>query len=97
MALEGMPLGVEPERFHGKKDCESSADASLVTREPLEIACRAYGDRMRMSHHSHRTVATLQEVVRLTFFEQRWNYSQMHGRKKGIRERWFSMMPSDKH
>jgi Transposase, Mutator family len=37
-----------------------------VTLEPLEITCRACGSRMRMGHHSHRTVTTLQAVTRLT-------------------------------
>jgi len=37
-----------------------------VTLEPLEITCRGCGRRMRMAHHSHRTVTTLQAVTRLT-------------------------------
>jgi hypothetical protein len=37
-----------------------------VTLEPLQITCRACGSRMRMGHHSHRTVTTLQAVTRLT-------------------------------
>lgn len=37
-----------------------------VTLEPLEIGCRGCGSRMRMGHHSHRTVTTLQGVTRLT-------------------------------
>lgn len=37
-----------------------------VTLEPLQIICRACGSRMRMGHHSHRTVTTLQGVTRLT-------------------------------
>jgi len=37
-----------------------------VTLEPLELTCRACGSRMRMGHHSHRTVTTLQGVTRLT-------------------------------
>lgn len=37
-----------------------------VTLEPLQITCRACGNRMRMGHHSHRTVTTLQGVTRLT-------------------------------
>ncbi len=37
-----------------------------VTLEPLQITCRACGSRMRMGHHSHRTVTTLQGVTRLT-------------------------------
>jgi hypothetical protein len=36
-----------------------------VTLEPLQITCRACGSRMRMGHHSHRTVTTLQGVTRL--------------------------------
>lgn len=37
-----------------------------VTLEPLQVTCRACGSRMRMGHHSHRTVTTLQGVSRLT-------------------------------
>lgn len=37
-----------------------------VVLEPLQILCRACGSRMRMGHHSHRTVTTLQGVTRLT-------------------------------
>jgi hypothetical protein len=37
-----------------------------VTLEPLQLTCRACGSRMRMGHHSHRTVTTLQGVTRLT-------------------------------
>jgi hypothetical protein len=37
-----------------------------VTLEPLQILCRACGSRMRMGHHSHRTVTTLAGVTRLT-------------------------------
>jgi hypothetical protein len=37
-----------------------------VVLEPLQITCRACGSRMRMGHHSHRTVTTLQAVTRLT-------------------------------
>ncbi len=37
-----------------------------VVLEPLQITCRACGNRMRMGHHSHRTVTTLQGVTRLT-------------------------------
>src|SRR5438045_9468095 len=37
-----------------------------VTLEPLQITCRACGSRIRMGHHSHRTVTTLQGVTRLT-------------------------------
>src|SRR5450755_1675840 len=37
-----------------------------VTLEPLQITCRTCGSRMRMGHHSHRTVTTLQGVTRLT-------------------------------
>jgi hypothetical protein len=36
------------------------------TLEPLQITCRACGSRMRMGHHSHRTVTTLEGVIRLT-------------------------------
>src|SRR5436305_6291587 len=36
------------------------------TLEPLQITCRACGSRMRMGHHSHRTVTTLEGVTRLT-------------------------------
>jgi hypothetical protein len=37
-----------------------------VTLDVLETTCRACGSRMRMGHHSHRTVTTLQGVTRLT-------------------------------
>ncbi len=37
-----------------------------VTLEPLQITCRTCGSRMRMGHHSHRTVTTLAGVTRLT-------------------------------
>src|SRR6266700_1409361 len=37
-----------------------------VVLEPLQITCRACGSRMRMGHHGHRTVTTLQGVTRLT-------------------------------
>jgi len=37
-----------------------------VTLSPFQITCRACGSRMRMGHHSHRTVTTLQGVTRLT-------------------------------
>jgi Transposase, Mutator family len=39
---------------------------NYVTLEPFQITCRACGSRMRMGHHSHRTVTTLQGVTRLT-------------------------------
>src|SRR5689334_14952538 len=37
-----------------------------VTLSPLQVICRACGCRMRMGHHSHRTVTTLQGVTQLT-------------------------------
>src|SRR5260221_11126459 len=37
-----------------------------VVLEPLQITCRVCGSRMRMGHHSHRSVTTLQGVTRLT-------------------------------
>src|SRR5438309_11487393 len=37
-----------------------------VTLVPLELSCRTCGKRMRMGHHSHRTVTTLRGVTRLT-------------------------------
>ncbi len=37
-----------------------------MTLEPLQKTCRACGSRMRMGHHSHRTVTTLVGVTRLT-------------------------------
>jgi len=40
--------------------------AQYVTLAPLQTTCRACGCRMRMGHHSHRTVTTLQGVTRLT-------------------------------
>src|SRR5437867_1416979 len=46
---------------------QARPEATLeVTLEPLQITCRACGSRMRMGHHSHRTVTTLQGVTRLT-------------------------------
>jgi len=36
-----------------------------VVLDLLQITCRACGSRMRMGHHSHRTVTTLQGVTRL--------------------------------
>ena len=37
-----------------------------VVLESLQTTCRACGSRMRMGHHSHRTVTTLQGITRLT-------------------------------
>jgi hypothetical protein len=37
-----------------------------VTLQPLQLTCRGCGSRMRMGHHSHRTVTTLQGVTHLT-------------------------------
>src|SRR5436309_4067130 len=37
-----------------------------VTLSPLQLTCRVCGSRMRMGHHSHRTVSTLAGVTRLT-------------------------------
>jgi hypothetical protein len=37
-----------------------------VVLEPLETLCRECGNRMRMGHHSHRTITTLQGVTRFT-------------------------------
>src|SRR5258708_8056847 len=37
-----------------------------VTLSLLQITCGACGSQMRMGHHSHRTVTTLQGVTRLT-------------------------------
>jgi hypothetical protein len=37
-----------------------------VTLTPLQTTCQKCGSRMRMGHHSHRTVTTLQGVTRLT-------------------------------
>jgi hypothetical protein len=46
---------------------QSRPEATLqVTLKPLQMTCRACGSRMRMGHHSHRTVTTLQGVTRLT-------------------------------
>src|SRR5947209_9583403 len=36
-----------------------------VTLQPHQTTCRACGSQMRMGHHSHRTVTTLQGVTRL--------------------------------
>jgi hypothetical protein len=40
--------------------------AHQVTLDLFETTCRACASQMRMGHHSHRTVATLQGVTRLT-------------------------------
>ena len=40
--------------------------AQQVTHDPLQNTSRACGSRMRMGHHSHRTVTTLAGVTRLT-------------------------------
>lgn len=37
-----------------------------VTLQLHQIICREGGSQMRMGHHSHRTVTTLQGVTRLT-------------------------------
>jgi hypothetical protein len=37
-----------------------------VTLELFETICRTCGSRMRMGHHSHQTITTLQGVTRLT-------------------------------
>ncbi len=37
-----------------------------VTLAPLQTICQACGSHMRMGHHSHRTVTTLQGMTRLT-------------------------------
>jgi hypothetical protein len=37
-----------------------------LTLEPLQNVCHACRGRMRMDHHSHRTVTTLHGVTRLT-------------------------------
>jgi hypothetical protein len=37
-----------------------------VTLVPLQLSCRTCGKRMRMGHHSHRTVTTLAGVTGLT-------------------------------
>jgi hypothetical protein len=48
-----------------RKQSRSPA-ARYVTLSPLQITCQKCGSRMRMGHHSHRTVTTLQGVTRLT-------------------------------
>jgi hypothetical protein len=62
-----------------------------VVLEPLQITCRECESRMRMGHHSHRTVTTLQGVTRLTRHaciavatkSVRASISQCDRRKKG--------------
>lgn len=48
-----------------RKQTRPSATQQAVL-EPLQTTCRACGSHMRMGHHSHRTVTTLQGVTRLT-------------------------------
>jgi hypothetical protein len=48
-----------------RKQTRPSATQQVVL-EPLQTTCRACGSHMRMGHHSHRTVTTLQGVTRLT-------------------------------
>src|SRR5947209_13971316 len=46
---------------------QARPEATLeVTLAPLQVTCRGCGSRMRMGHHSHRSVTTLQGVTRLT-------------------------------
>ena len=42
----------------------------------FETTCRACGSQMRMGHHSHRTVATLQGVTRLTLKGYRYRNTE---------------------
>ena len=48
-----------------RKQTRPKASQHMVL-EPHQTTCRACGNRMRMGHHSHRTVTTLQAVTRLT-------------------------------
>lgn len=48
-----------------RKQARPRASQQLVL-EPLQTTCRACGGQMRMGHHSHRTVTTLQGITRLT-------------------------------
>jgi hypothetical protein len=48
-----------------RKQTRLSATQQAVL-ELLQTTCRGCGSHMRMGHHSHRTVTTLQGVTRLT-------------------------------
>ena len=48
-----------------RKQARSEASQEVVL-EPVQLTCRACGNRMRMARHSRRTVTTLQEVTHLT-------------------------------
>ncbi len=48
-----------------RKQARPQASRQVVLA-PVQITCRECGNRMRMGHHSHRTVTTLQGVTRLT-------------------------------
>jgi hypothetical protein len=48
-----------------RKQARPKASRQVIL-EPFQITCRECGSRMRMGHHSHRTVTTLQGVARLT-------------------------------
>lgn len=48
-----------------RKQARPEASQEVVL-EPIQITCRACGNRMRMARHSQRTVTTLQGVTHLT-------------------------------
>ena len=48
-----------------RKQARPNASRQVIL-EPFQVTCRECGSRMRMGHHSHRTVTTLQGVTRLT-------------------------------
>ncbi|WP_157507836.1 hypothetical protein [Ktedonobacter racemifer] len=48
-----------------RKQARPEASQEVVL-EPIQITCRACGNRMRMARHSQRMVTTLQGVTHLT-------------------------------
>ena len=48
-----------------RKQARPEATQEMVL-EPVQITCRACGNRMRIARHSQRTVTTLQGVIHLT-------------------------------
>src|SRR5713226_9334267 len=55
----------DQERFQMARKQARPKASRQVTLQPHQIICRGCGSRMRMGHHSHRTVTTLQGVTRL--------------------------------
>jgi hypothetical protein len=48
-----------------RKQARPEASQTVVL-EPVQLTCRACGNRMRMARHSQRTITTLQGVTHLT-------------------------------